>query len=92
MILNPSPISSTRFNFKGHTFIAEASELRNFCLGQVYDDACDLGFTIISAKTGKGAVFVENDPEKDAEGDVLAWNFKCITSGLTHLKAVIYND
>lgn len=92
MLLNPSPISSTRFVFKGHTFSAEASELRNLRLGRVYDDACDEGFTIVSAKTAKGAVFVENGPEEDNEGDVVLWNFKCVTPGLTHLKAVIYND
>ena len=91
MILNPSPISSTRFTFKGHTFSAEASDLRGIRLGRVYDDACDEGFTIVSEKTGKSAVFA-------AAGEIIhneelgGWKFKCVTPGLTHLKAVIFND
>lgn len=93
MLLKPSPISSSSFTFKGESFSAEASELsRTFRLGRVYDDACDEGFTIISEKTGKGAVFALHEIERDREGDLVSWIFKCVTPGLTHLKAVIYND
>ena len=91
MLLNPSPTSSTRFTFKGHTFIAEASDLRDIHLGRVYDDACDEGFTIVSAKTGKGAVFAMHKTFNHGE-EFGGWEFKCVTPGLTHLKAVIFND
>lgn len=93
MILKPTPISSSMFTFKNNTFVAEASDFgRNLRLGQVYDDACDEGFTIISEKTGKGAVFALYNHEEDGEGDLVSYIFKCVTPGLTHLKAVIFND
>ena len=93
MLLNPSPISSLKFSFKNNTFVTEASDLgRGFDLGQVYDDACDKGFTIISEKTGKGAVFVLWKDETDHEGYIVSWIFKCVTPGLTNLKAVIFDD
>lgn len=93
MILTPNPISSSKFSFKGNTFSAEASDFgRKFGLGLVYNDACDEGFSIVSVKTGKIAVFALNDHEEDSEGDLISWIFKCVTPGLTHLKAVIYND
>jgi hypothetical protein len=93
MILTPNPISSKSFRFKGNTFSAEASDFgRNFNLGRVYDDACDEGFSIVSEKTGKIAVFSLYNHEEDSEGDLLMWVFKCVTPGLTHLKAVIFND
>ena len=93
MILNPAPISSNKFQYcsKSNSFIAEASELRGFKLGRVYDDACDEGFSIVSEKTGKSAVFalvaeiIHNE-------ELGGWNFVCVTPGLKHLKAVIFND
>jgi hypothetical protein len=92
MILKPAPISSSNFTFKNNTFIAEASDLRNFELGRVYDDACDAGFTIVSEKTGKHVVFAETDADVDSEGDFLAWNFVAVTKGFEKLKVVIFND
>lgn len=93
MLLTPNPISSTRFTFTGNTFVAEASNFgRNFQLGRVYNDSYDEGFSIVSAKTGKIAVFALYNHEEDGEGDLIKWIFKCVTPGLTHLKAVIYND
>lgn len=93
MILTPTPISSSRFSFKGNTFSAEASDFgRRLELGRVFDDSCDEGFSIVSVKTGKIAVFALYNHEEDSEGDLVSWIFKCVTPGLTHLKAVIYND
>ena len=92
MLLKPVPISSTKFLFRKNTFIGEASELKDLKLGRVYDDACDMGFTIISEKTGKGVVFAQTEDTLDAEGDLLSINFVSVTPGLTHLKVVIFND
>jgi hypothetical protein len=92
MQLEPNPIHSSNFLFSKDTFIAEASDLQNkFALGRVYDDACDEGFTIISAKTGKEAVFALAMVKSDGI-DLLSWNFVCVTPSLEHLKAVIFND
>jgi len=93
MLLTPNPLSSSRFTFKGNTFSAEASDFgRSFKLDRVYNDACDEGFSIVSAKTGKVAVFALYNHEEDSEGDLISWIFRCMTPGLTHLKAVIFND
>jgi hypothetical protein len=93
MLLKPTPICSSKFSFNNNSFVTEASDLgRGLHLGLVYDDACDEDFTIISERTGKGAVFALHNHEKDGEGDIVSWIFKCVTPGLTHLKAVIYND
>jgi hypothetical protein len=45
------------FSFKDNLFVAELSCLGDPKLERVYDDAADYGFTIISKKTGKPAVF-----------------------------------
>jgi len=64
----------------------------NAVTADAFDDAFDEGFSIVSAKTGKIAVFALYNHEEDFEGDLLKWVFKCVTPGLTHLKAVIFND
>jgi len=92
VLLNPAPINSSKFSFSKGVFIAEASTLKGLKLGRVYDDACDMGFTIISEKTGKGAVFAQVEDSRDGEGDLISINFVCVTPGLTNLKAVIFND
>jgi hypothetical protein len=95
MLLQPTPRPSSNFTFnkKTNTFSAEASDFgRTFELDRVYDDACDEGFSIVSAKTGKIAVFALYNHEEDEEGDLISWIFRCVTPGLTHLKAVIFND
>lgn len=51
----------------------EANHNEGEVLGQVYDDACDEGFIIVSKKTGRDAVFAINETVKDSEGDVRYW-------------------
>lgn len=93
MLLKPTPICSSKFSYKSNIFTVEASDLgRAFRLGRVYDDACNEGFTVISKNTGKPAVFALYNHEEDREGELISWIFKCVTPGLTDLKAVIYND
>lgn len=94
MILNPCPISSERFEYSGKLacFLADVSDLgSDFKTGRVYDDACDEGFTIISARTGKEVVFALDQVDKD-EDDILAWRFKCAIPEFKHITAVIFND
>ena len=92
MLLKPAPISSSKFAFSRGAFIAEASDLRDLRLGRVYDDACDMGFTIISEKTGNAVVFAQTEDLFDKEGDLLSINFVSVTPGFTNLKVVIFND
>lgn len=75
MILRPTPVSTDRFTYERATgiFAAELSDFgRGFRLGQVYDDACDVGLTLVSAKTGRGIVFSVYQEQRDRDGD-LQW-------------------
>lgn len=92
MILQPARISSNNFSYKNKVFVAEVTALpESFGFGRVYDDAVDIGFTIVSAKTGKPAVFSLSKTEMVDE-DVAGWFFKCVTPGFTDLRALIVND
>jgi hypothetical protein len=91
MLLNPTPINSSKFSFKNSTFVAEMSSLGDPKLDRVYDDAADYGFTIISAKTGNPAVFVFVGYDRCGE-DIAGLRFTCVTPGLKNLKALLIND
>lgn len=85
-----SQILSTSFDFNRETkeFVAEISMLQHGGknpLGQLYDDACDQGFVMVSAKTNKLVDFYLSDTQRDAEGDVQYWEFK------PSIRAVFYN-
>lgn len=98
MLMSPariaSKISSRLFDYnrEAGVFTAEASELPRFKLSQIFDDACDEGFAMVSARTGSLAVFVLLNQDDDVNGDILCWNFQCVTPGLKNLRAVIFND
>lgn len=42
---------------------------------QVYDDACDDGFVIVSHKTGTEATFALDRTDADDEGEIDGWHF-----------------
>lgn len=81
MRLPLSPINSSRFLYHPdlRTFTAEVSELsEKFNFSQLlYDDACDMGFEMISAKTGENRVFLLTNHEQDVDGDTRYWEFEC---------------
>ena len=93
MLLNPTPINSSKFSFKNNTFVAELSSLGDPKLERVYDDAADYGFTVISAKTGNPAVFVFVGFDKNpGDEDIAGLRFNCVSPGLKNLKALLIND
>jgi hypothetical protein len=78
MILTPTRLSTRNFTYYSpdRLFVAEASDLgRDFRRGRVYDDACDVGFTLVSHATGAEIVFASNGETRDADGDVLYEEF-----------------
>ena len=91
MLMKPTPIASSMFSFKNNTFVAELSDLGDLNLERVYDDAADFGFTVISEKTGKPAVFAFVGFDKEGD-DVAGLRFTCVTPGLKQLKALLIND
>lgn len=65
-------ISTKRFTWVKltRTFVAEVSELQDLEMIQVYPDSCDVGFDLVSHKTGKVVRMVQHKSkmEKDGEG------------------------
>jgi hypothetical protein len=99
MLLRPAPISSDRFTYlkDEKVFAAEASDLPRNMLGRVFDDACDLGFTMISARTGVEMVFVQIDTLRDREGELMYHVFAPATpqngaAAIADVRVHIFND
>ena len=82
------------FNSDSECFTTEASDTRGAHLDQLWDDATDVGFVMVSAKTGKRLPFVFSYSETDREGEVTAWVFNAHTleRPLNRLIARVYND
>jgi hypothetical protein len=70
--LRPTPTSTRQFTWLPETrqFVGEISSTNGF--GQVFDDSCDEGMTLVG-KTGEEVVFCVDRTERDAEGDILFW-------------------
>ena len=98
MLLAPSQVHHSRFHWDPETrrFVGEASDLgRNFRLGRVYDDACDVGLTIVGRHSN--LVFYMAQEIRDGEGDLMFTEFKVApyqpkARGLEDIVLRIYND
>jgi hypothetical protein len=72
-------------------FSAEDSDLPR--PSRVYDDACDLGYTVVSARTGRAVVVVFESVTRDAQGDVLYWDARPVVRSERELFTLrIFND
>lgn len=94
-VLQPTPVSTRQFSFDQttQTFTAEVSDLgRDFRFGRVYDDACDAGLTLVSARSGSQIVFCVEHEERDSEGDLLYWVLRPVSRQYRHLTVRLYND
>lgn len=100
-----NPISSDMFHWhkEDNTFSQEISTLQgNIPLfdpfRRIYDDACDAGFHLESARTGQVITFYHDTTDKDDEGDVAGWWFKVIPEHvhknprLAKVRVLIIND
>lgn len=89
---------SDKFNYnpKSKTFSAEASELGNGFLKQIWGDSADRGFGIKSKKTGNVAIFTLTDEHKNADHEITHWEFSVYNPKrdpqLNGLKAIVWND
>lgn len=93
MILHTVPNhSSNLFTWKGNSGVADVSDLGqsgNFKVwDRIYDDACDIGFYIVSAKTRKRVLFYMGKIDGDGE-DIHGWNF---ISACGQFKILVVND
>jgi hypothetical protein len=75
-----STYKSTRdFSFHNNCFTAEASDIGGTggrCFdGRVYDDACDVGFILVSHLTGDSVLFVQDGVDTH-DDEVMGWRYK----------------
>lgn len=77
----------------GKSFFAEISELpkQRIPYMRVYNDACDIGFWLVSDKTGAEIMMVMTE-EKVVNGDVVAWTFTPVDKNAPINNVVIVND
>ncbi len=88
-------ISSSSFFYdkSTKTFSADASELKQF-LSQLYDDACDAGFVMLSSRTGtRQPYYLDREIKQDNE--VMGWELLPALpykTGAEGTKVVVFND
>jgi len=87
------------FNPNTFTFVAEASDFgrgTSAFFSQVYDDACDAGFTLIG-KTGAEVTFIHSSTDMSG-GDIAGWRFTPTSDSIRRVpacakvSALIIND
>ena len=65
------------YNRETKTFVQEISSLSQGStkqvFSQVYDDACDEGFRIVSKVTGKSVVYVVDGHDYNADNEIQGW-------------------
>lgn len=96
--LRPASVGTDQFTWvpADKMFVAEASSLPRF--ERVWNDSCDEGLTIVSARTGEAVTFTVHHTEIDDEGDLLYWdlvpaaNLAAIVRGAEHVRVRVYND
>lgn len=92
MLLNPPRLTTDRFTWvpSENTLVAEMSDLPEF--GRVWDDACDVGYTVVSSRTGKEIVYAVHHEEKQ-DGDLVSWILKPAERSFLDLPTLtVYND
>ncbi len=90
-------LSSSDFTWVAErkVFVSEISDFKGKNLEhQIFDDACDYGFVMKSAKTGKVVPFAFSTFEKDSEGDILMFIYVPVDRALFEMgvKVVLLND
>lgn len=98
-----SKVSSRHFDFNRNTneFVGEISLLQHGGINlfrRLWVDSGDIGFVMISAKTGKEVEFVLKETAKDADHDIKFWSFepthqaRFYNPELRNVTVIILND
>lgn len=97
-------VRSSEFTWNAATraFVTDASDYGHQArlFARLYADACDVGFVLVSARTGEEAPFYldESATERDGDGDVQSWTFRPIDAavrrnpGLRGVVVRVFND
>lgn len=81
-----------------NTFTGWASELGSRLFAPVYEDAADLGLTIVSGKTGSGATYYIAEEERDDDNDISLWKLMPTPETIRRLPllkdttVIVFND
>lgn len=77
MILRPVQVSSRQFSWFNdkRMYVAEISDLGGR-FGRVYDDACDVGLTVVSQYDERDEIVFVVDHTEVKDGDTLWWDLK----------------
>jgi hypothetical protein len=93
------PISTDLFTWIKElgTFTTELSTLQGANLNarlrlRLFDDSCDEGFWLKSARTGKLEAFGYVKAHEDNEGEITHWEYQSCPIGGKILKVEIFND
>ena len=97
LMTNIPEVSSRLFTYCVNTknFVAEASDLRDFRVVRLYDDAIDVGFYLVSENTGKKVLFTQEADEYH-DGELIAYHFSSLSNqnpeNLRDLNITVFND
>lgn len=96
LMKNVAKLSTEHFTYDGKTgtFICEVSNLNGLIrpyTTQIWDDACDEGFVLVSERTGAEVIVTNTGPARDKEGDITHWDFFPHRND-SFKKVVIFND
>lgn len=89
---NIPKVSTKEFSYSARTFTNELSSMHDFIISRIYPDAADVGFVLVSAKTGAECTYVLSEEVKDATGDLLYYEFSPIDSIGVGTKVILFND
>jgi hypothetical protein len=85
-------------NPKTREFVADASDLGNFKLDRIYPDACDMGFEMVSHRTGQSVKWYLMTEMYNGDGDITAWSFNLTPESarkypdLANWVVLVFND
>lgn len=104
MELETPTYSSGIFNYhkEDNTLVTEASDMAANAMhrhyGPAYDDAIDVGFSVLSEKTGNIARFVKCEEKYDDEGDLMWETFEMTPQSKRNfpdaatVRVIVFND
>lgn len=97
-MMRPTALSTNALGMSYHapsrSLTIEESTLRanRKAPGQVYNDACDEGFTLISHRTGNEVIVAMHEIKRDHDGDVQAWIYKSVWPRDANITLMVFND
>lgn len=89
LLPNVPAFDGSKFNWTDRHGCADVSDFRGPLVGRLYADACDVGFVVISSRTGRKVVFTQTGgPGEDTDGEVGSLEF----SSPEGFRVTVFND